>query len=96
MSSAPTQAALRSQWAITLDGHAVTHNIHDQFTSATASTINATVAITVTTLYIRSQNAAHTLNTIGVISDRFGVRVFDPGSVNFSGSGDNTRRPRRR
>ena len=76
--------------AVAINASWVTFNIDDQSTSTTPSTINAAVAITGTTLYIRSQNAAHTLSTSGVMSGGFSVRVFGPSSVAFFRGSNNT------
>ena len=76
--------------AVTINGVSASYNIDDQNTTATANTINATVALTGTTAYFRSQNATRTLKISGAISGNFGVRVYGPGNVDFSGPGDNT------
>lgn len=76
--------------AVTINGVSASYNIDDQNTTATANTINATIALTGTTAYFRSQSATRTLKINGVISGNFGVRVYGPGSVDFSGQFDNT------
>ncbi|TAG82766.1 MAG: hypothetical protein EAZ21_02715 [Betaproteobacteria bacterium] len=76
--------------AVTINGLGATYNIDDQNTTATPNTINATIALTGTTAYFRAQSATRTLKLNGVISGNFGVRVYGPGSVDFSGQFDNT------
>jgi len=76
--------------AVTINAATLTINIDDQSTSATASQINATVAITGAALYIKSGNAAHTLSMGAAISGAHAVRIIGPGAVEFASASNNT------
>ena len=76
--------------AVTINASILTINIDDQSTSATASQINATVAITGAALYIKSGNAAHTLSMGAAISGAHAVRIIGPGAVEFASASNNT------
>jgi|GEM_PF-6422409 len=76
--------------AVTINASILSVNIDDQSTSATASQINATVAITGAGLYIKSGNAAHTLSMGAAISGTHAVRIFGPGAVEFASASNNT------
>ncbi|MBL8309528.1 MAG: autotransporter-associated beta strand repeat-containing protein [Burkholderiales bacterium] len=76
--------------AVTINASILTINIDDQSTSATASQINATVAITGAGLYIKSGNAAHTLSMGAAISGAHAVRIIGPGAVEFASASNNT------
>ncbi|MEQ1595928.1 MAG: autotransporter-associated beta strand repeat-containing protein [Casimicrobium sp.] len=76
--------------AVTINAATLTINIDDQSTSATASQINATVAITGAALFIKSGNAAHTLSMGSAISGAHAVRIIGPGAVEFASASNNT------
>ena len=74
--------------AVTINAAAATINIQND----ADATISATVAITNSTLFIKSSVAGKTLTMSGVISGTagLGVRIYGPGVVTFAQSSNNT------
>jgi fibronectin-binding autotransporter adhesin len=76
--------------AVTINASILTLDIDDQSTSATPSEINATIAITGASMFVKSGNAAHTLYLSKAISGSQAVRIYGPGAVEFASATSNS------
>lgn len=89
-----TNAGCVINGAVTLDASVETVNV-DLFTNSVAdATINAVIAFSNATMFIRNSSTASRLSFKGVLSTTgvigVGLRIYGPGRVEFSGSNSNT------